>query len=263
MCGRAKQIVEKNCGAKQVVEKNLFLDGPLLRCTSMPKLTGMSTPGYNGLACDLVCTKSPNRVGARLPTGRTVAVRLECIECDVTPPSCPVCHDPLFGPTIKQLSCGHEMHWWCIKQWRATANANPEAAGARCPVCRAYVGLSDNQPALKKHALEIVFQALGAIHQTVARLDGKPEPSMEDELTAVTTQIDSALGQNPEVLNRFETLRQAYWKKDKSGAATLYETLECILVMCCCYPCGTETTVSSNYPRAIEIWLSSLLQQDY
>ena len=25
----------------------------------MPKLTGMSTPGYNGLACDIVCTKSP------------------------------------------------------------------------------------------------------------------------------------------------------------------------------------------------------------
>ena len=66
----------------------------------MPTLKDMRTPGYNGQSCELIRTESPQRVGARLQDGRTIAVRLECIACDVPTSDCPVCFDPLFEPMI-------------------------------------------------------------------------------------------------------------------------------------------------------------------
>ena len=62
-----------------------------------------------------------------------------------------------------------------MNEWRATAGINFEAAGARCPMCRSYVGLASTTPnanaLLDRPAKEIVLLALGAIHQDVARLN--------------------------------------------------------------------------------------------
>ena len=223
----------------------------------MPTLKNIQTPGYNGQSCELIRTSSPQRVGALLQDGRSIAVRLECIECDVTTSTCPVCFDLMFEPTIKELSCGHKLHWWCIKKWRTTAGTNHEAAGARCPICRAYVGLAGERT-ITKHASEIVLQALGAIHQTVARLDGKPEPSFDNELTTILKQMEAAQRDKPDIIERLETLRAQFCAAPSDqNSELLYTALGRVLVVHC-FPSGAEQTVSKNYLPAIKTWLASL-----
>ena len=224
----------------------------------MPTLRRMRTPGYDGTPCELTSCKSRGRVGARLPDGRTVAVKLECVDHEGTPEACPACLEPLFDPISTRLVCGHAMHWYCLDQWRGTAVDDVEAAGARCPVCRAYIGLSSELPALEMDAELLVFQALGAIVQTVARLDGRPEPSFDEEMATVVEQMRRARQQCPGWARDLDALRRRYVASpsDANGRA-LREALQSVLVVHC-FPRGAERTASSNCTAAIRQWLDTL-----
>ena len=221
----------------------------------MPKLKNMTTPGYNGLSCQFIPTKSPNRVGVKLSNGKKIAVRFECVECEQDPPLCSVCLKPCFPFTTETLSCGHEFHRECMKQWRGTAGYDVEADGARCPECRAYVGLS-NENFMEQHAECMIFQALGAICQVVARLDGKPEPSETEELNVVFTQYNTLMSQAPEAIEKLEAFRKHYLRaKTKVICGRFLTQLKNILCICCVPADGDGD--DSNVSRAIESWLWS------
>jgi hypothetical protein len=224
----------------------------------MPTLKNMNTPGYNGIPCDLIACESRGRVGVRLSDGRRLAVRLECVEHVKAPPTCPVCLDPLFAPITTTLVCGHALHWYCLSDWRNTAGIDVEAAGARCPQCRAYVGLASGK-IFEQNTTFLVYQALGAIHQNVARLNGYPEPSLEDELKVVVEQMQRVESQHANCLDSLDVLRKRFLNDPSDANGRIfYDAIKRTLVICC-FPAGAEDTVSSNYTTAIEQWLGTLV----
>lgn len=229
----------------------------------MPTLKNMQTPGYNGTACVLTACDTSGRIGARLPSGRTISVRIDCIDDENTSETCSVCHDPLFKPITKTLMCGHALHWYCLESWQKTARFNHEAGGARCPVCRAYIGLSLKEigvGTLEQDACEIVFQALGAIHQNVARLNGDPEPSFDEEMQAVVEQLERAKKQIPDCMDELDALRLRFLSNQSDeNASILCDALKRILIVHC-FPCGAERQVNPNYTTAIDLWMRTLVQ---
>lgn len=228
----------------------------------MPTLKNMKTEGFNGTPCVLIACKSPGRVGARLPDGRTVAVRLDCIEDETTPTTCPVCIDPLFKPITTTLVCGHALHWYCRDEWQKTARFNHEAEGARCPVCRAYVGQPiKGHSALQQDTRLLVFQALGAIHQNVARLDGRPEPSFDEEMAAIVEQMQRAKEQDPNCMDQLDVLRRHFLSTRTDESQMLLFKALTVTLITHCVPCGAEHTVSPNYTSAIEQWLGTLIRK--
>lgn len=179
------------------------------------------------------------------------------------PETCPVCLDPLFKPITKTLVCNHALHWYCLDSWQKTANFDPEADGARCPECRAYIGLSMKEigvQTLKQDAWEIVFQALGAIHQNVARLDGRPEPSFDEEMQAVLEQLTRAKQQIPDCMEKLDALRRRFLlNQSDENSSMLCEALQRILIIHC-FPRGAEHTINPNYLTAIDLWIRTLAQ---
>jgi len=229
----------------------------------MPTLKDMQTPGYNGTPCVLTACDTPCRIGARLANGRVISVRLNCIDDTDITETCPVCLDPLFKPITKTLVCNHALHWYCLDSWQRTANFDPEAAGARCPKCRAYIGLSLKEigvQTLAQDAWEIVIQALGAIHQNVARLDGHPEPSFDEEMLAVLEQLKRAMEQIPDCLEKLDTLRRRFLSNQSDeNASILYDALQRTLIIHC-FPRGAEHKVNPKYATAINLWMRTLSQ---
>jgi hypothetical protein len=223
----------------------------------------MRTKAYNGLSGTLVCSSTPWRVGVKLDDGRLISVRMECIVTSDDFPSCSICFQPMLPTTTQRLLCSHTFHWWCAKQWRVSGNLEDiEAPTARCPLCRTYIGQS-NESILSMTAPEIVTVALGSIHQTVAHLKGLPEPSFEEELQAVSTQVTQCK-LNHQAFPSYQILQgklNAY-KADKSSAncEELRDALLGSLVVHC-YP-DNSTSADDTYAKAISMWMGSLFGRE-
>lgn len=222
-------------------------------------LARMRNDAYNGMEGQLVVCSTPRRVGVELDNGAKISVRLECVVSDVLFDQCSICMDPLIDGTSKVNSCGHELHWWCMNEWRATAGIDFEAAGARCPMCRSYVGLASTTPnasaLLDRPAKEIVLLALGAIHQDIARLNKRREPSFADELAAIMQQMLAceASGQAQRIYSNLQATIDEY-KREPTQLKTkrLVDALGCALSVHCFHPGQTS---DEHYPQAIRNWI--------
>mmetsp|Transcript_33079 Transcript_33079/g.82561 ORF Transcript_33079/g.82561 Transcript_33079/m.82561 type:complete len:153 (+) Transcript_33079:96-554(+) len=146
-----------------------------------------------------------------------------------------------------------------MNDWRATAGIDFEAAGARCPTCRSYVGLVSTTPnanaLLDRPAKEIVLLALGAIHQDVARLNKRPEPSFADELTVIMQQMLACevSGQAQSTYSNLQATIDEY-KREPTQFKTnrLVDALTCALTVHCSYPSQAS---DEHYPQAIRNWI--------
>jgi hypothetical protein len=222
-------------------------------------LQNMTTESYNGMQGTLVFTKTPQRVGVKLDDiGRLISVRLECVATEVKFPQCSICLEAMPPTTTQTLVCSHTFHRWCVNQWRNTGNADDvEASTKRCPVCRTYTG-SSPKPILKKTAPEIVLTALGSIHQTVAKLKRLPEPSFEEELEAVITQITQCKLNN-QAFQGYEMLQDAVDAFNKRNCEQNCRNLYDALLQCLIMHCFTDPSKHDDYTlRGIDMWMKSL-----
>lgn len=223
-------------------------------------LTRMRNESYNGMQGRLVFCSTPRRVGVRLDDGSLISVRLECVLTDSTVEQCPICMDPIVETTGNLTSCGHNMHWWCLNEWRATAGRDFESSGARCPVCRSYVGIACmtsniGQFLSKIPSREIVITALGAIHQDVARLNQDAEPSFDEELTAVMQQM-AKFGASGNADNTYSSLRRQIdhylHSPNELNRKQLVKALSHTLALHC-FPC--KQSLVRHYGNAIKNWI--------
>jgi hypothetical protein len=220
------------------------------------QLCNLSAAEYNGAWGMLVPCDTPRRLGVRLDSGKCLSVPLNAISRSKDHAQCVICLEPMDFTNVQTLGCGHKMHWWCIKEWRCTAQQDVEASGARCPTCRSYIGLSHTS-ILNHNGMEIIVMALGYIYQAVYRIQQLPEPSEMDEFGAVwflAMKYQEKYAQT--IYDNVQEAVDAYKKRECLQTYTdLHGTLTRVLTLHCSF--ATDFN-ADTYAQAIRMWLKSM-----
>lgn len=217
-------------------------------------LHGLKTDKYNGVIGEITGSSS-DRIHVKLQTGQKISVKAECVTKD---PKCAICFKSMTMFDSKSLLCKHVMHEHCMNTWRAS-NTDVESGAARCPLCRAYVGLYSDEDLqwTKKDPMEIIYLALGSIHQSYARLKKYPEPSLHEELEHIMRQMSFYLKEYG--IGSYDKLRAAIKAFERAPSSTtkkgLFEVLKHLLYLHV-FTTTSESDVTAK--EAIDEWMSSL-----
>lgn len=222
-------------------------------------LGGLKAEAYNGMRVTLETVDRPtgDRICVRLPNGRTISVPYSGVDAsDLDLPECAICAFPCFPGYTSRTACDHLFHTNCIFKWRGTAKNDPEAAGNRCPVCRAYQGPAGVSRWSDLPGMDLVAMALGAICQIHASQRGLPEPTAGEELAFVMRCLRGAIANRQAsyaaVDAAMDGLRKSPQSPEKQRRAL--EALKIALVVHVFY----DSSVDASYGAAISAWLTTL-----
>lgn len=220
-------------------------------------LDGLKMNKYNGLRVDLLPDNNSKeeRACVRLPCGKAIRVPFHAVIPNKEIDTCSICALPLFPGYCVETACHHVFHTSCISKWRLTAKLNVEAAGTRCPLCRAYQGTTGLFSWKKSTAEEVVLMALGSICQNYARQNQLPEPSLQDELYFVLTCIQRCKQNGQNNYKYIQDCIDAYNHSPNPDAQLeLIDALKRILIVHVFY----DSQVDTKYTQAIDAWLVTL-----